>query len=134
MAAGKFVPDEAGFRAFEGSVGDFERKVAGAIAQSARERVAVLSGATRDSIHVVELDRHVAVVAGSAAVFLELGTGRMRPEPFLWPAVREAARSISAIARGDITPPTDFGVRRARTRRFTAARSTLRARRSRRRR
>lgn len=62
-------------------------KVIGAnhIALRAREIVEVRTGQTRATIHVEDGN----VIAGGAAIFLELGTSKMPAEPFLGPAFEQ---------------------------------------------
>jgi hypothetical protein len=55
------------------------------IADRARERVHVLTGATRDSIQ----ETPDGVEAGEASVFLEFGTVKMAPRPFFLQGVPE---------------------------------------------
>ena len=55
------------------------------IADRARERVAVLTGATRDSIQ----ETAEGVEAGEASVFLEFGTVKMAAQPFFLQGVPE---------------------------------------------
>ena len=60
------------------------------IAEGARDRVPVETGALRDAIHVVVKDDQVAVVAGDNVAFyghmVENGTVKAPPHPFLVPA------------------------------------------------
>ena len=67
----------------EKAVQDFREKVA----DEARARVAVKTGETKDSIEATK----DGVEAGGAALFLEMGTVKMAPQPFLAPAI-EASR------------------------------------------
>lgn len=97
-----FTPNQAGFAQLEAAVGTFEHDIAERVASHARELVAVDTGATRDSIHVVDVDGHAEVVVGGAGVFLELGTQNMSAEPFLYPASLEAAREVPDLARQDL--------------------------------
>lgn len=76
--------------------------VAELVAQEARSIVRVRTGETRRSIRVIEgtgsrRGKPFYVIAGSqehrAALFLELGTIRQPPYPFLRPAIERASRS-----------------------------------------
>ena len=58
----------------------------------ARSLVAVDTGATKRSIEV----KGNEVSAGEAAIFLEFGTVRMEPQPFLRPAARLAKSTAKA--------------------------------------
>lgn len=66
------------------------KATADAIAEGAKSRVPVDSGALRDAIHVEEVEGGYTVVAGSSEAFyghiVEHGSSRVPPRPFLIPA------------------------------------------------
>lgn len=93
-----FTPNEAGFSQFERAVSDFERDVAEHIAERMRERVAVDTGATRDSIHVEEVDGQPSVVVGGAATYLEYGTSDTASQPFVFPSLVDTEGELPGIA------------------------------------
>jgi HK97 gp10 family phage protein len=66
------------------------------IAEEARARVRVKTGATRDSITVTD----EGVEAGEAAVFLEFGTRRQEAHPFLGASVEASKPHIEEAFRG----------------------------------
>jgi HK97 gp10 family phage protein len=66
------------------------------IAEEARRRVAVDTGATRDSIEITD----EGVEVGGAAIFLEHGTRNMAAEPFLGPACEAAKADVEIAFRG----------------------------------
>jgi HK97 gp10 family phage protein len=72
------------------TVKDALMESAEAIAEAAKERVPVDSGALRDAIHVEEIEGGASVVAGDERVFyghlVEHGTTQAPPRPFLIPA------------------------------------------------
>lgn len=75
-------------------VSDAVRKSAKTVEQSAKSAAPFLTGALRESIHttitgsgsVGSIEAHV-VADSPHAVFVENGTARMAPEPFMAPAV-----------------------------------------------
>lgn len=89
------------------------------VADRARARVHVDEGETRDSIHVESTTTDgipdVRVVAGGATKWLELGTERSRPFPFLRPA-------LAFIRKGSGGSQSGLRVRRAKS----ASRATAR--------
>jgi HK97 gp10 family phage protein len=64
---------------------DAEEAAKNTIADRARERVPVLTGATQESIQVTA----DGVEAGEASIFLEFGTVKMAPHPFFLQGVPE---------------------------------------------
>jgi HK97 gp10 family phage protein len=72
------------------SVAEALEESANAIAEGAKGRVPVDSGALRDAIHVEEIDNGYSVVAGDDSAFyghiVENGSVRVPPRPFLMPA------------------------------------------------
>jgi HK97 gp10 family phage protein len=70
------------------------------IAEGARQRVPVESGALRDSIHVDTTKGEVSVVAGDRTAFyghmVEFGTTHSPAEPFLVPAAEAAKVEVAA--------------------------------------
>lgn len=94
-----FRPNRAGFAEVERAVHGFGVSVADRIADAARANVAVDTGATRDSIEVVDESGDAIVRVGGAGLFLELGTAHMAAEPFLQPAADDVAREVPAMAR-----------------------------------
>ena len=71
------------------------------IAEGARDRVPVETGALRDAIHVVVKDDQVAVVAGDNVAFyghmVENGTVKAPPHPFLVPAFEAELPDLAEI-------------------------------------
>jgi hypothetical protein len=65
------------------------------IADGARSRVPVLTGETRDSIE--ELSDGVQV--GGAGIFLEFGTRKMAPHPFLLQGMPEGEAGADGVLR-----------------------------------
>ena len=99
-------------------IGEGNKAMAEAVAQEARSIVQVDTGRTRESIRVRRTRRTLTgflkrqspiyyVIAGTldhrAALFLELGTVKMRPYPFLRPAIERTRevqfRSFSSAAK-----------------------------------
>lgn len=83
-------------------MGAGNKALANRAAEEARSIVRVKTGKTKRSIRVVEgtgprRGRPIYVIAGTqehrAALFLELGTVKMQPYPFLRPALGRASRS-----------------------------------------
>lgn len=84
---------------------DCLRNAADALAEAAAERVLAqrdprrpLPSRLAESIAVIEEREHARVVVEAAApyaVFVELGTARMAPEPFLQPAFDEAVAELA---------------------------------------
>lgn len=72
------------------------------IAQAAKERVPVDSGALRDAIHTDARGKGVYVVAGDHHTFyghmVEHGTSHSAPQPFLVPAFEENAELVRKLA------------------------------------
>lgn len=82
----------AHIREGHGRVGtQVSRNTADAIAQSARGRVHVITGQTKESIHAVQVNAYMAMVVaeGPGAVAEEYGTRFRPPHPFLHPAAAE---------------------------------------------
>ncbi|MCM1463745.1 MAG: HK97 gp10 family phage protein, partial [Bacteroides sp.] len=71
--------------------------------EGARERCPVRTGRLRDSLKY-EREGADAVVSANTdyAVFVELGTGRIAPKPFLQSALYEAAEGAAEIYREEI--------------------------------
>lgn len=71
------------------------------VAEGARNRVPVETGALRDAIHVVVKDDQVAVVAGdnvaSYGHMIENGTVKAPPHPFLVPAFEAERPNLAEI-------------------------------------
>jgi len=73
--------------------------IAEEVANSARDRVPVLTGETQASIETTP----EGVQAGAAAIYLEFGTSRMAAQPFLRPAADEATGAgATAIFRAAV--------------------------------
>lgn len=72
------------------------------IADGARGRVPVATGALRDAIHVRVRGQDVAVVAGDSTAYyghmVENGTVKMPPHPFLVPAYEAERANLAEIA------------------------------------
>ena len=77
------------------------RETAYAVAQGARERVHVITGELKRSIHVVENpdDSYTVVVGKNYGVFEEYGTRFRPPHPFFRPAVEEQRQKHQERAR-----------------------------------
>lgn len=98
-----FVPNEAGFGAFEAAVAEGEQALAERIAERMRANVAVRTGATRDSIAVDEVEGHPAVTVGEAGPYLEYGTADTPAQPFVYPSLVETlpeAAEVMGLRRG----------------------------------
>lgn len=74
------------------------------IAEDAKARVHVDSGALRDAIHVDSQPEGVYVVAGDTDAFYghleEFGSSHSAPHPFLVPALEENVAGIERMAAG----------------------------------
>jgi HK97 gp10 family phage protein len=84
-----------------GEVKDALGEGAEIIAEGARERVPVDSGALRDAIHIEEVEDGWSVVAGDAQVYyghlVEGGGAHTPPRPFLTPAAESAWSDVLQI-------------------------------------
>lgn len=72
------------------------------IADGAKDRVPVETGALRDAIHVRVKGQDVAVVAGDSTAYyghmVENGTVKVPPHPFLIPAYEAERANLAEIA------------------------------------
>ncbi len=85
------------------SMDDATEEIANAIADAAKERVPVDTGALRDAIHVEGVEHGHAVVAGDNKAFyghiVERGSVHAPPHPFLVPAAEaEKAGALKLAA------------------------------------
>ncbi len=79
-------------------------KIAAKFRDDARTAAPVSSGALRDSIKVRGgADYRIITATARHAFFVEFGTSKMQPQPFMWPQVPTASRAIED-ALGDISP------------------------------
>lgn len=80
-----------------------QQRVAGWTANEMRQRVAVRTGALRDSIRVVQDGDDWAIRIGMVYwVFVEFGTRYMAAQPFVYTALEAAKARLGQFAREEI--------------------------------
>lgn len=80
--------------------------VAREIVSDAQQRAPVRTGALRASIAAQRQAAAVWLVVASVsyARFVELGTYKMSPRPYFYPAVLAAAQRLAALAKTELSP------------------------------